>query len=357
MMLFRGKAEALPLHRWLTQRIFPWEAQLEEEDVYWASLAAMGEMLRHGVTAFADMYFFEEAVARGVLQSGMRALLSRGVTNGSEQARALAESEALLQLAQADQSGHLYAAVGPHAPYTVDDPLMAQLLDLAERYNVPVHTHLQETHEEVTASLKAFGERPVARLLRLGVFEHRVLAAHCVWLDDTDLQTLAHTNITVAHNPASNLKLGSGIAPTHAMRTTGVLLSVGTDGPASNNRLDVWSEIRLASLLEKGSSGMAESGEASFWISAATQTAYHALFGMKHRLEIGDPADCFLFEPTGWESLPQPVSLDALLHTFPSERVSDVFVAGEQVVQNGVVQSLDMEKIRAEVNQRAKRFE
>ena len=253
MTLFRSYADDMALLDWLQQKIWPAEANLVAEDVYWGTQLAIAEMLASGTTAFADMYFFMDQVAKACTETGMRASLSRGLieADGPQQDQRFEENEQLFVDYHGAADGRITVMLGPHAPYTCPPECMKKVVAMAQRLGAEIHVHLAETQWEVDQSMKKYGKSPVAVLNELGVFERGTLAAHCVWVSPEDIEILAAKKVRVAHNPASNMKLASGAAPVAAMLAAGVTVALGTDGATSNNNLDMLEEVRLASFLQK----------------------------------------------------------------------------------------------------------
>lgn len=250
MSLLRGLGEELPLMDWLEKRIWPVENRLKAEHVRGGTMSAILEMLATGTTAFADMYFFMDQVADAVEESGIRANLSRGLI-GDDPSK-LRDGLALAdRFAPEDRQVKVF--LGPHAPYTVPGETLARIGTLARERGLGVHTHWLETQWELGHFEGELKTDPVDLLERSGFFEvEQLLLAHGVWFRPEHLPRLVRNNVTVVHNPSSNLKLGSGFAPVAEMLRQGVRVALGTDGAASNNRLDIWGEIRMASLMHKG---------------------------------------------------------------------------------------------------------
>ncbi len=252
MSLLRGYADDLPLMEWLAEKIWPIEAQLTEEDVYWGSLLAVVEMIKSGTTTFADQYFSMDAVAQAVQDSGMRASLSRGligIAPGAQQS--LNEACRFAEKWQGKAGGRITTMLGPHAPYTCPPAYLKEVIKAAKNLKVGLHIHVAETKTEVEQITSDYGCSPVAFLDELGLFEVPVLAAHCVHLTDRDIAILAKNKVGVVHNPQSNMKLGSGIAPVVKLLNAGVVVGLGTDSAASNNDLNMVEEMRTAAYLQK----------------------------------------------------------------------------------------------------------
>ena len=253
MTLFRGYADDIPLKEWLEQKIWPVEAHLDGDDVYWGTMLGIVEMLKGGTTTFTDMYFFMDRVAEAAAEGKIRAVLARGLIGVSGESDAsLKEAAAFLEKWHGAAGGRINATLGPHAPYTCPPDFLRKVMAVAERTGRPLQIHLAETAGEVRTCLDEHGCTPVRLVNDVGLFAFHVIAAHCVHLNDADIEILAEKNVGVAHNPGSNLKLGSGIAPAARLLEAGVKVGLGTDGAASNNNLDIIEEMRLAALLAKG---------------------------------------------------------------------------------------------------------
>lgn len=249
MTLLRGLGEESPLLEWLKERIWPIEARLTQEAVRWGTLQAIVEMAATGTTAFGDMYFFMDDVARAAAETGMRSGLCRGLV-GIDEAK-VAEGLALAETWDRFED-RCRVQIGPHAPYTVDPEGLKKLAALASERGLGIHLHWLETAWEVDHIRKELKREPLELLEETGLLDVPHLSlAHGVWIDEGDMKALARENVTVIHNPSSNMKLGSGIAPVTALVEAGVSVALGTDGAASNNRLDLWQEMRTAALLAK----------------------------------------------------------------------------------------------------------
>ena len=247
MTLLRGYADDLPLMQWLEEKIWPLEGKLNSKDVYWGTKLATLEMLRAGITAFADMYFFMEDAARAVEESGIRACLSRGLIGlGDQPEKGLEENIDLIEKWHQQAHGRITVMLGPHAPYTCPPAYLKKVLKIAEEYQVGLHIHLAETEEEVRRIEGQYGKRPVELMEEVGLFQRQVLAAHCVHVNEKEIQILADARVGVVHNPESNMKLASGIAPVPEMIQAGIEVALGTDGAASNNNLEIFGEMSAA---------------------------------------------------------------------------------------------------------------
>jgi 5-methylthioadenosine/S-adenosylhomocysteine deaminase len=338
MNLLRGTGDDLPLTRWLAERIWPLErALVGERFVYDGTRHAAAEMLRAGITCCNDMYFFPETAARAFVDLGMRCVVGL-IALEFPSAYATDADDYLrkgLQTRDALRDEPLVSfTLAPHAPYTVADATLARIAMLAEELDLPVHTHLHETDTEIGESVRQHGVRPLARLDRLGLVTERLLAVHAVHLQPDEIALLAQRGASVAHCPASNLKLASGIAPVATLLRHGVAVTFGTDSAASNNRLDLFEEMRLAALLAKGASLDASALPAWQALECATITAAGAL-GLQHRIgsiEVGKEADLIAIDLSDLETQPCFDVASQLVYCAGREHVSSVWVAGSRVV-------------------------
>ena len=339
MTLLRGVGDDLPLMRWLTERIWPLErALVSPEFVYDGGRLAALEMLRSGTTCASDMYFYPEASVRAFRSLGMRVVAGIIAIEFPTAYASDAEDYLRKGLAARDSLRDdplVSFTLAPHAPYTVSDATLQRIAVLADELDLPIHTHVHETDDEVRRSVAQYGCRPLGRLDRLGLVSERLIAVHAVHLDDGEIGLLAERGASIAHCPASNLKLGSGIAPIAQAAAAGVNLALGTDGAASNNRVDMLSELRLAALLAKGAAEDASVVAAPAVLEAATLGGAQAL-GLRDRIgsiESGKEADLVAFDLALPEAQPLYDVISHLVYSAGREQVSDVWVAGRRVVQ------------------------
>jgi len=334
MALMRGIADDVPLMTWLQQHVWPVEAKhVSDEFVHDGSALAMAEMIRAGITCVNDMYFFPEATARAALRMGMRASL--GVIAIEFPSAYAPDAAGYLQKGLAARDAFrgeklLAFCLAPHAPYTVGDETLARIGVLAEEIDVPIHCHVHETREEIAQGLAKDGVRPFERLRRLGIVGPRLIAVHAVHLEDAELEVMAREGVSVAHCPSSNLKLASGIAPVAEMRRRGIRVGLGTDGAASNNRLDLFAEARTAALLAKAASGDASAIPAAEALEMATLAPARAL-GLEERIgsiEPGKAADLAAVELSSVETLPCYDPISHLVYAAGREHVTHVWIDG-----------------------------
>ena len=341
MNLLRGTADDLALHDWLQTRIWPLEGALaDDEFVYDGTVLAAAEMLQGGITTFNDMYFYPDQVAQAALDVGSRVFA--GITVIEFPTRYASEAKQYIELgiAARDKFKHestVHWTIAPHAPYTVSDETFLHMATLAEELDLPIHCHLHETASEVSDAVSKDGQRPFARFERLGLINERFMAVHGVHLNDIELKTMASKGASLIHCPASNLKLASGVAPIAAALKAGVNVVMGTDGAASNNKLDMWEEGRLASLLCKGTSGDATAFNASDLLMSMTCNAAKAL-GADHligRIALGLKADLISISVGEFaHQLPNHNLISKLAYSGSARDVKHVWVDGVQVVQS-----------------------
>jgi 5-methylthioadenosine/S-adenosylhomocysteine deaminase len=343
----RGFADDLPLQEWLSGHIWPAEAKhVSDEFVHDGSLLGMAEMIRAGVTCVNDMYFFPEATARAALRVGMRTSL--GIIAVEFPSVYAQDARGYLARGLATRDAYrgeslLTFCLAPHAPYTVADETLKHIAVLAEEIDVPIHTHVHETLGEIEQGLAQHGVRPLERLRRLGIVGPRLVAAHSVHLEPAELDLYAREGVSVAHCPSSNLKLASGIAPVAAMLARGIRVGLGTDGAASNNRLDVMTEMRTAALLAKGASGDAAAVNAHEALEMATLAGAQAL-GLGEQagsIEPGKWADLAAIELSSIETLPCFDPVSHLAYSAGREHVSHVWIAGEPRLEDRRLVGLD----------------
>lgn len=347
MTLLRGVADDLPLMTWLQQHIWPLEARWVREDfVYDGTLLAAAEMLRSGITCVNDMYFYPEEMARALLTAGLRGMVGASIIEFPTAYASTTDAYFSRGLQARDRffgEELLGFNLAPHAPYTISDATFQRVLTLAEQLDMPIHTHIHETRHEVEESLQRYGVRPLARLEALGLLSPRLIGAHGVHLTEGEIERLAHYNCSIAHNPSSNLKLASGIAPVHALLQAGVNVGLGSDGAASNNRQDIFSEMRLAALLAKAASDNAEAVGAWQALEMATIHGARAL-GWDDRigsLEAGKAADVIAVQLDDLWCAPVFDPVSHLVYVCGREHVTDVWVNGRRRVHQRQLQGLD----------------
>lgn len=359
MTLFRGFGDDMPLKPWLEERIWPTEARLVEEDVYWGTRLGVLELLRGGVTCFNDMYHFYRPATEAA-RDGMIRVCPSGVLLGfsNDPYGMLAEAVEFTAEVKADDQGRVHPMLGPHAPYTCPDELLQRVREAALAQDIPVHIHISETLQEVQDSFAARGASPVQHLERLGLFDCRVVAAHCVHLDDADMATLIDRQVGIAHCPGSNLKLGNGFAPIPDLLRGGAVVGLGTDGAASNNNLDVLEEAFLSAVVHKGTSGDPTVVKADEALRMATIGGARAL-GLSQiagSLEPGKRADIAMVNLRAPHLRPLHDVESALIYSAHGSDAKMTVVDGEIAMQDGDFPGQDEEEIYRECEQRARRL-
>jgi 5-methylthioadenosine/S-adenosylhomocysteine deaminase len=298
MSLLRGYADDMILQDWLSQKIWPLEAHLKPEDIYWGTKLACIEMIRSGTTAFNDMYFMMDQAAKAVNETGIRAVLSYGFIDLFSAEKREAECKATEKLAadiRAMNNPRIAAAVGPHAIYTVSPEGLKWCAEFSKEQKIGIHIHLSETEKEVTDCVAAHGKRPAAHLDACGILTPRTVAAHCCWLDEAECNLLGKRGVSAAHNPASNMKLATNRAMPYASLTAaGANPCLGTDGCASNNNLDMFEEVKIAALLQKFFWNNPTVLPAPEALAMATVNGAKALGLPTGRLAAGTPGDIIL---------------------------------------------------------------
>ncbi len=353
MTLFRGSGGDLALMPWLEEKIWPVEAKLEEEDVYWGARLACAEMTRTGTTRFWDMYWHPEATARAVAEAGMTATIGAPLFDRDGNAEGMRETalrslDRLSELAPA-----VTPALAPHSIYMVGEASLRWIAELAAERSVPIQIHLSETEKEVEDCLAAHGLRPAAYLDRLGMLGERTVLAHGVWLDDEELELVAARGCTVVTNPVANMKLAvGGVFPYPAARAAGIAVGLGTDGAGSNDSLDLFSDLKLFALAQKHAAATATTiAAAEAWEIATGARA--PLLGGGEQLATAAPADFLLLRP-GAPELAIGNLASNLVYAASGAAIDTVVSAGRVLMRGGEVP--EMEEIVARTVERARRL-
>ena len=351
MTLFRGLADDLSLDSWLNDHIWPMEANLNGDYCYIGALLGAVELIKSGTTTFSDMYFYMEDVARAVEDAGIRAVLSYGMIDFGDAERREAEIEENLQLFKSCNGmadGRIKVFFGPHSPYTASEDLLIKVRELADEYNMGIHIHVSETEKEINDSLDERGLRPFEYLEKIGFLGPDVVAAHCVWLSDEEIEIIKKHDVKVSHNPCSNMKLASGIAPVSKLIENDICVSIGTDGASSNNNLDLIEELKTASLLQKVSTldpKVLTSDEA---ITMATIKGAEAL-GLENEIgsiEVGKKADIILIDTNSANMVPDSSSLSSnVIYSANGSNVDTTICNGKILMENKKLTVLDEQEI------------
>ena len=352
MTLFRGYGEDLPLQRWLEERIFPAEDRLTRESVLVASRYAIAEMLRCGVVSFSDMYMFEDATAEAVLESGIKANLSRCIVSFDPTADMskdfrLKESMDLAERYHNADAGRLKIDLSLHAEYTNVPHACEYVGRVAKDRGLLMQLHLSETEKEHNECIQRHGKTPARFFADLGVFDTPTLAAHCVWVTDEDIAIMAEKKVTAVHNPISNLKLGSGVMPIRRMLDAGVQVAIGTDGVASNNRLDVLRDYQTAAILHKGIARDPSIVTArELWQVATRNGALAQGRADCGTIAVGAAADLILLDRNALHNVPNYDDYAMLAYSASSEDIRMTMVDGRILYQNGEYTLIDEERLR-----------
>ena len=358
MTLLRSYADDMALMDWLQNKIWPIEDKMNAKDIYWGAMLGMVEMLKGGTTCFADMYAFMEDVAQACVDTGIRANLCRGLIGvAPDKDKKLAENVELFKNWHNYNNGQIRVSFGPHAPYTCPVEYLNKVIATAGEQGAEIQMHLCETKFEVESCLKDHGKTPIELMDSLGMFELGTIAAHAVHLTEADMDIMAAKKVRVAHNPQSNLKLASGIAPVAAMLEKGICVGLGTDGASSNNNLDMLEECRAAAMLHKATTyDPLVVPAAKAWEMATVDGAKALGFADLGLLEAGSLADIVLWDMHKPYWYPRHNKLSQLVYAANSYDADTVIVGGRKVVEAGRLLTFDEERIYAEAEACARRL-
>ena len=356
MTLLRGIANDLPLMEWLEGHIWPAEgAHVNEQFVYDGTLLAAAEMIRCGTTCFNDMYFFPEATLKAGLQAGMRTsagIIAIDFPSAYAQNPREYLDKGLDTLSRYKDKPNAKMMLAPHAPYTVGDELFTEIAALSAEHGLGIHVHLHETAFEVASAVEQSGKRPFQRLLDLGVLNSKTLAVHMTQLTDDEIQQCGDLGVNVAHCPESNLKLASGFSPSTALTRAGANICIGTDGAASNNDLDMLSELRSASLLAKAQSQDATAINAAQTLQMATYNGAKAI-GWENEtgsLHLGKSADMQLIDLNRIETQPCYDPVAQVVYSTSRDQITDVWCRGEALMRDRTLKTLNEAELLATAN-------
>lgn len=359
MSLFRNYADDLPLWEWLNDKIWPLEEKLSEEDIYWGTMLSIVEMIRSGVTSFADMYFFTDETAKAVKETGIRASLARGLAGGdNEDDTRLNEVKELYYKWNNYDDGRITIMAGPHAIYTCSPKYLSKVVKLAEELNIGIHIHLSESKKEVEESFDKYGKSPIEHVKDIGLFKLPTLAAHCVHVSDKDIDILAENNVSVVNNPTSNLKLANGFAPIEDMINKGINVALGTDGSSSNNNLNMFEEIHLASIINKSVNQSATSIPAYTAIKMATVNGAKALnlYDKVGTIETGKKADIIIIDMNKPHLCPKHNIISSLAYSAQASDVETVIINGKIIMENYEMKTVDIHKVMFNVKKRVRKL-
>ena len=355
MSVFRNYADDLPFDEWLFGKIDPLESKMTAEEAYWGNLLSISEMLHTGTTCFIDQQMFPKMAVKACADTGMRALITRGLVgsdrNDEAFTRRLAEAFDEMDYARENSVSNVTFGLGPHAIYTCGGDAIARCAEIAEEKGLPINIHLTETQYEFDTCMKEHGMTPVAYLESLGVFKSPTILAHCVYLTDEDYEILKDPNITVVTNPASNMKLANGFAPVARMLKEGIRVALGTDGASSNNALNMFREMTLLSLTQKGAGRDSLALTAEETMTVALENGYEAIGEAERmgRIEKGCVADVILIDETAPNFQPHFNWKAALVYSSTGTEVTDVLVGGRILMRNKVLTTIDEERVNYEI--------
>ncbi|MCG8513209.1 MAG: amidohydrolase [Halanaerobiales bacterium] len=353
MTLLRGYADDLPLRKWLEEKIWPFEAKLSADDIYWGSMLAILEMLSSGTTTFTDMYFQMDRVAEAVTETGIRAVLSEGLIEANDGAAGLKSAQKFSQDYHQQADGRITTMLAPHSPYTCSTHYLKEIVEISAMLHLPLNIHVAETKVEYEESKRKHGLSPVKYLDKIGLLERPVLAAHCVYVDQEEIDILAEKGVGVAYNPCSNMKLASGIAPVVRMLEAGVAVGLGTDGVSSNNNLDLIEEARFGSYLQKVNQLDPTTLNVLTLLNMVTASGAEILrIKELGRLKKGYLADLIMVDLNKSSYFyPAHNNLSNLFFAGNGRDVSTVIINGELIIDNYNILTIDQERVYYEIEQ------
>lgn len=348
MSLFRNYADDIPLQEWLSEKIWPIEDKLTGEDVYWGTMLSLIESIKSGVTCFSDMYFFMDDTARAALESGIRARLAWGMVGEDVKDNTRFDlTRRFYNDWQGKGDGRITVMAGPHAPYTCSPEYLKRVGEFAKEMNIGIHIHLSESKKETQDSYDQYGKSPIKHAADLGIFDVKTTAAHCVHLSDEDIDILAEKGVTVINNPGSNLKLGNGFAPVVKLMEKGVNVALGTDGSSSNNNVNMFEEINLAAIVNKGVNNDPTCITAMTALEMATKNGAKGL-GMEKEIgsiEAGKKADIILIDLNKPHFYPIQNVVSSMVYTAQASDVETVIINGKVIMENYEIKTIEVERV------------
>ncbi|MDY3007338.1 amidohydrolase [Anaerococcus porci] len=355
MSFFRNYSDDVSLMTWLNEKIWPLEDKLLKDDVYWASLLSQIEMIMTGTTTFADMYYFEEQTIKALDKSKMRAQISRGLTLEDKDNKKIKENLALYEKFDG-KDGKINIAFGPHAVYTTDKDYLKEISKISSKKNIPIHIHLSETKAENIECQKKFGQSPTEVFNECGIFDNRTIAAHGLYLSEKDIEILKNKNVSIVHNPSSNLKLSSGFLDVSKLLSTGINVAMGTDSAASNNNLSMIKEISLASLVSKYYDPKNLRAYDILKLATINGAMALGLFDKIGSLEEGKRADLILIDLDNPNHTPKNNLISSVCYSTYDKDVETVIIDGDIVYENYEFTNLDIEEVMAKSEEAFKRL-
>ncbi|MBR3040209.1 MAG: amidohydrolase [Lachnospiraceae bacterium] len=349
MNFMRCCGDDLAFNDWLFKRIYPIEDKMTDTDAYWGTQLGLLEMIESGTTGFIDMNLNMDPCGEAIRKAGLRGIISRGlVGEGPEDEGAIRRIKETMEAREKYLENDLIeVCMGPHASYSCEEKLQHYIADLAMEYNMKVNVHLSESRKEVEDCKNKYGVSPIALAERTGLFANRTIAAHCVHIDDADLDILAKNKVTVATNPVSNMKLGNGVAPVPKMLKKRINVALGTDGAASNNTLNMFHELSVVTLIHKGVNEEAQCVSAKEGLFMMTMAGAKAM-GKEYEIgsvEDGKKADLIILNTDTASFMPRNDYISALAYSCNGSEVETVIVNGRIIMENREVLTLDKERI------------
>jgi len=355
MTLLRGYADDLPLKEWLETKIWPFESRLRKDDFYWGTKLAILEMIKTGTTTFSDMYFSMDEIAKAVKETGIRAVLSEGLIEENDGEKGLQNSIRFAKEWNNKANGRIKTMLAPHSPYTCSREYLKRIVNKADEIGVPIHTHLAETENEVKITKEKYGKSPTKFLEDVNFFSVPILAAHCIYIDESDMEILAENNVGVTHNPLSNMKLGSGIANITKLIDKGINIGLGTDGVASNNNLDLFEEAKIAAYLQKVDKKDPSLINTNDLLKMLTIKGAKVL-GIDNLGKLKEKyiADLVLLDINKSSYFyPHHNNLSNIFYSSNSNSVNTVIIDGKVVLEDGNLLTMEENKVFQEVERRA----
>ena len=362
MSVFRNYADDLPFAEWLFEKISPLEDKMTAEQAYWGNLLSIAEMIRTGTTCFVDMQMFPRMAVKACADSGMRALITRGLVGSDRHdeggIRRLNEAFDEMAYAESEPDAPVTFALGPHAIYTCGEDYLRYVAEIAKEKGLRINIHLTETQFEFDTCMKEHGMTPAAYIQSLGLLDVPAILAHCVYLTEEDYAILKTPGVSVATNPASNMKLGNGFAPVPRMLKEGICVCLGTDGASSNNALNMFRELGLMTLAQKGAEKDSLVLSADETLRIAVDNGYRAV-GLEQeagRVETGCLADLILLDEEAPNFQPKHNWKAALAYSSTGYEVTDTIVNGKILMKDRVLTTIDEERVNYEIAQAVRDF-
>lgn len=353
MSLLRNLSDDFPLYEWLNDVIWPFEAKMGSEDIYWGTKLSLAELIRSGVTCFCDQYYFMDRVGDATLEAGIRGVLTRGLIEDDQKEEKLAETRKLYEDYHG-REGRLKVVPSPHAIYTNGSAYLKEIIAMAKEMDGMINIHMSETTKEVEDCVAEHGMTPIRYIESLGMLDLHVIAAHCVHMTEDEMRMVQGKKFFPVYNPTSNLKLASGFTPVDKMLKEGMILAIGTDGSSSNNNQNMLEEMHIGSVVNKAVTGNAQAVPAMEIIKMATIHGAKAL-GWEEEigsLEVGKKADMVIFDLNTPSFTPRNNLISALCYSAQTSDIHAVLCDGKYLLKDGELLTMDLKEIMDEVSRR-----